>query len=45
MPIAVYTPLIVWLAIGQLGVVGIFDTYRNWKLGKKSPFYVGKFKK
>jgi UDP-N-acetylmuramyl pentapeptide phosphotransferase/UDP-N-acetylglucosamine-1-phosphate transferase len=37
--------LIHWLAIAQFGIVGLYDTYRNWKLGKKSPFYVGKNKK
>jgi hypothetical protein len=42
---AIYLRLVLWLAIGQLAVVGCFDTYRNWKLGKHSPFYVGKLKK
>jgi hypothetical protein len=42
---AVYLRLILWLAITLLAVVGFYDTYRNWKLGKKSPFYVGKVKK
>ncbi|HZL13863.1 MAG TPA: hypothetical protein VFC85_06930 [Verrucomicrobiae bacterium] len=41
----VYARLILWLAIAQLAAAGLYDTYRNWKLGKKSPFYVGKHKK
>jgi uncharacterized membrane protein len=40
-----YLRLVLWLAIAQLVGVGCFDTYRNWKLGKHSPFYVGKLKK
>jgi hypothetical protein len=40
-----YLRLVLWLAIAQLAVVGCFDTYRNWKLGKHSPFYVGRLKK
>jgi hypothetical protein len=35
---------VLWLAIAQMGGVGCFDAYRNWKLGKHSPFYVGKLK-
>jgi hypothetical protein len=42
---AVYLRWVLWLAIAQLGGIGCFDTYRNWKLGKHSPFYVGKLKK
>lgn len=37
--------LIYWLAIVQFLAAGIFDTYRKSKLGKKSPFYIGKLKK
>jgi hypothetical protein len=37
--------LVLWLAIAQLGCAGCFDAYRNWKLGKHSPFYIGKLKK
>jgi hypothetical protein len=40
-----YLRLVFWLAVVQLAVVGCFDTYRNWKLGQHSPFYVGKLKK
>jgi len=40
-----YLRVVLWLAIAQLAVVGCFDTYRNWKLGKHSPFYVGRLKK
>ena len=40
-----YLRLVLWLAIAQLGFVGCFDTYRNWKLGERSPFYVGKYKR
>ena len=41
----VWLRVVLWLAIAQLAVVGCFDTYRNWKLGKHSPFYVGRLKK
>jgi UDP-N-acetylmuramyl pentapeptide phosphotransferase/UDP-N-acetylglucosamine-1-phosphate transferase len=40
-----YLRWVLWLAIAQLGGVGCFDTYRNWKLGRHSPFYVGEIKK
>jgi len=40
-----YLRLVLWLAIAQLVVVGCFDLYRTWKLGKHSPHYVGKPKK
>ena len=33
--------LIVILALVQFGAVGLFDTYRKWRLGSGSPFYVG----
>jgi len=42
---ASYTQMIVWLAVIQFLAAGLFDTYRKEKLGKKSPFYVGKLKK
>jgi len=42
---AIYVRWILGLAIAQLAIAGAFDTYRNWRLGKKSPFYIGKVKK
>jgi len=42
---AVYVRLAFCVAILQLFVAGGYDNYRNWKLGKKSPYYVGKVKK
>ena len=40
-----YLQLILVMALAQMFAVGIYDTYRKWKLGVKSPFYVGKGKK
>jgi len=36
----VYVRSVFWLAITQLLAVGFYDTYRKWRLGSHSPFYV-----
>lgn len=40
-----YLRLITDIVIAHLLAVGLYVTYRNWKLGKNSPYYVGKAEK